>query len=142
MRKIGNTHIIGQIGEMIFAELYDAKLSDNEFDEKKDMMVNGLSVEIKTQNRHPRGFFTAHLNKATNLEKCISVDKLIFIEYDHSDKIKIYECVDREYEILPKAKDGSIKVGWPIYKMNLLETIIQPDISEKLRSLSKSKTFK
>ena len=58
-----NKEIMGRLGEECLAARYDLVLSDDKYDMEKDAKdADGLNVEIKTQNRHPAGFFTVNID--------------------------------------------------------------------------------
>jgi hypothetical protein len=107
---------------------------------------DGVKIEVKTQNLHHNGSLTVNSLQATNLNKCMTVDRLIFVEYDSTDYIKIFECTDRDYKIVntkPTASEpmGRIMCCWPIYKMKKLAEIHDPKLSAEMRSLSNSRLY-
>lgn len=142
-----NKEKLGQIGEKLVANLLNATLSENKYDTVKDMVeLNGTNVEVKTQNRHPRGFFTINVEHKVNMNKCLTVDRLIFVEYDASNIVKIFECTDRSYEFIqtkPTTREpmGRVMAGFPINKMTLLKSIDDAKLASEMRSLSGSKFF-
>ena len=88
-----NKEIMGRLGEECLAARYDLVLSDDKYDMEKDAKdADGLNVEIKTQNRHPAGFFTVNMKHTNQVTKCMEVDRLMFLEYDNSDTLKVWEC--------------------------------------------------
>jgi hypothetical protein len=110
---------------------------------KKDLVLNesNLNVEVKTQNRDKyRNMFTVNTMNKNQVEKCVSVDRLFFVEYDTSDTIKIWECVDRTYNIF-ETRDGRLMAGWDISKMNLLHEVNDIELLNKMKSLSQSRDF-
>lgn len=142
-----NEEKLGKLGEDLVAELLSAQLSENKFDSVKDMTeANGTKVEVKTQNRHPNGSFTVNAMHVTNLNKCMSVDRLIFVEYDETEFIKVYECTDRKYRLVNTKPtryepEGRIMVCWPINKMNKLAEIHNPELASEMRNLSNSRLY-
>ena len=142
-----NKEKLGKIGETLVSKLLNATLSENKYDTVKDMVeLDGTNVEVKTQNRHPRGFFTINVEHKTNMNKCLTVDRLIFVEYDSTNTIKIFECTDRSYEFIqtkPTLREpmGRIMAGFPISKMTLLKSIDDSNLASEMRSLSGSKFF-
>ncbi len=112
---------------------------NNKFDSEKDGRdPNGRAVEIKTQNRHPRGYFTIPHNQ---LKKCTEVERLIFVEYDNSNLLQLWECVDRTYETI-KLKDGGSRIGFPIRQMNLLLKSANEELAQEFRKFSSSAFIK
>lgn len=143
-----NKEKLGALGEAIVADLMKGVLSENKFDSVKDMtLADSSNVEVKTQNRHPNGTFTINAMHVTNANKCMNVDRLIFVEYDAGDIIKVYECVDRKnYKVFntkptPKEPEGRLMIGWPINKMNLIKEIKDAPTAQKMRELSGSRLY-
>jgi hypothetical protein len=145
---------LGELGEEI-ALIYfaskgcDVKMSDSIYDSDKDMIVDGVPVEIKTQTRlRHRNLFTTH-RSSTNLVKCMKVEELIFVEFDESDTIKIWRVQDRahhtDYQItIPRTKGMR---GWYINKNEigpgcmLLTTFKVPQITNRMKALSTSQFY-
>jgi hypothetical protein len=142
-----NKELLGKLGEDLVADLLQAELSLYKYDSDKDMTEkDGTKVEVKTQNRHPNGSFTVNAMHVTNLNKCLSVDRLIFVEYDSSDYIKVFECTDRTYRLIntrptQREPEGRIMVCWPINKMKKLAEINNPSLASKMRELSNSRNY-
>lgn len=140
--KLSNQEALGTLGELYYQAVFGGTLSSYKYDSDKDLTEeNGTQVEIKTQSRHPNGSFTVNKAHQTNLRKCLSVDKLIFVEYSLSDTIVIWECVDREYFSTTTA-DGRNMACFPIDKMKVLKKIKQPKLAELMRNFSNSRTLK
>ena len=137
-----NKEKLGDVGEKLVANVLDLTLSENKYDPEKDGIVNGTStlVEIKTQNRHPAGFFTVNTAYQNQLPKCLKVDRLIFVEYDESNEIKIWECHDRTYKII-LTRAGKRMAGWKISDMKLIHIENNLVLAEKMRKLSGAKQF-
>lgn len=146
-----NKEKLGKLGETLVAKLLNAKLSAYKFDSEKDMTtIHGANIEtkieVKTQNRHPNGSFTVNAMHVTNLNKCLSVDRLIFVEYDQTNTIKVFECTDRKYRIVNtkptrREPEGRIMVCWPINKMTLLTEIEDAALAKEMRDLSNSRLY-
>lgn len=142
-----NKEKLGKLGEDLFVQHFGGTLSENKYDSIKDLILDGKTVEVKTQNRHPNGSFTINAEHTTNMNKCLKVDRLIFVEYDQTDSIKIYECTDRQnYSMVqtrPTFKEpmGRVMVCWPISKMKQLATINDADLASQMRTLSGSRLF-
>lgn len=134
---------LGFLGEQLVAKIFDATLSSNRFDSVKDMTLNEsqLNIEVKTQRRDVyRNMFTVNTINANQVNKCVSVDLLYFVEYDKSNVIKIWNCTDRKYETY-ETRDGRLMAGWPISKMTLIKEIEDQALAEEMRSLSQSRDF-
>jgi len=142
-----NEEKLGQLGEQLVAQLENATLSEYKYDSTKDMTKSdGTQIEVKTQNRHPNGSFTVNAMHVTNLNKCLAVDRLIFVEYDSSDVIKVFECTDRKYKLINtkatlREPMGRVMVCWPIHKMKVLSEIKNPELAQQMRSLSNSRLY-
>ena len=133
---------LGYIGEYLVRELFGGNLSENKFDMKKDIILNnGEFAEVKTQNRDKyRNMFTVNTMHSNQVEKCVAVKNLYFVEYDKSNCVKIWECVDRQYTIF-ETNDGRLMAGWPINKMNLIHQIDDKELADQMKSLSQSRDF-
>lgn len=143
-----NKHVqLGLLGEALVAEHFGVPINENLFDTEKDLVVDGKTVEVKTQNRHPtKSLLTIAAPVGSlglnNFAKCFHVDSLIFVEYDSSDTIRIWECVDRmKYETYI-TKAGKAMIGFPIERMSLLASYNRPQLASQMRSLSSSSAFK
>jgi len=92
----------GRLGEMIvgrylkIAEGAEVVYSDNQFDSEKDMLANGVSVEVKTMEEfHTQRAFSFAQNQ---LWKCRNVGRLFMIALNSRDRSRSGKC----YEIDPK----------------------------------------
>jgi hypothetical protein len=140
--KISDQEALGTLGELYYQAVFGGTLSSNKYDSEKDLTEDGgMKVEIKTQSRHPNGSFTVNKAHQTNLRKCLTVDKLIFVEYSLSDTITIWECTDRAY-FSTTTSDGRNMACFPIEKMKVLKKIKQPKLAELMRNFSNSRTLK
>ena len=139
-----NKHRLGDIGEKIVARLENAIGSTDRYDTIKDLIDGqGKLIEVKTQNRHPSmGVFSIGADKLTNREKCMNVDRLIFVEYDSSPEIKVWECGPRENTLRYRTNSMKNMIGWPISEMTLLHTVNSPDLASRMRELSQSEQFR
>ena len=137
-----NSHVLGFIGECLVAKYLGAIPSTDQFDSEKDLTLpDGSTIEVKTQNRFRKlNAFTVKADKSTNLNKCLSVDKLLFVEFDWGDTIQIWDCVDRNY-YTTKTSQGEMAC-WPIEKMNLLHVHTSSKLAYEMRKLSNAKEFK
>jgi len=153
-REETNQDKLGWLGEWIGQEHLNIELSynpleehhpvrNNKFDSVKDGFdPSGRTVEVKTQNRHKRGYFTVDITTGNmhQVNKCVSVDRLIFIEYDFTNDIKIWECNNRDWKKI-EVRYG-VRAGWPIRDMTLLLTIGNEEMANQMRVLSQSVDFK
>lgn len=137
-----NREKLGEIGEKIVEYVLGGIRSDDKYDEIKDIIIDGKCVEVKTQNRH-RGnnTFTINLKHTTNHKKCMMVDRLLFVEYDNSDYIQIWECMDRDDYIVFTTSDGRRMLGWNICSMQCIYKIRHQALTSRMRQLSNSKTI-
>jgi len=131
---------IGAIGESIVQNLLGGTLSEDKYDMDKDLTLDdGTQVEIKTQNRWVKdnsfSLNTLHFNQ---LPKCVSVDRLIWVEYGANNYINIYEDTKREYTI--KKAGYRDAAAFPIAGMTLLARLHLPEEAEQLRQLSGADT--
>jgi len=140
-----NKEIMGRLGEECLAARYDLVLSDDKYDMEKDAKdADGLNVEIKTQNRHPAGFFTVNMKHTNQVTKCMEVDRLMFLEYDNSDTLKVWECPKTDEARRPKmirTRDGRAMAGWNIEKMDMVEEFEDAELVSMLKNLSQSKVI-
>ena len=140
-----NKEIMGRLGEECLAARYDLVLSDDKYDMEKDAKdADGLNVEIKTQNRHPAGFFTVNMKHTNQVTKCMEVDRLMFLEYDNSDTLKVWECPKTDEARRPKmirTRDGRAMAGWNIDKMDMVEEFEDTELVSMLKNLSQRKVI-
>lgn len=135
---------LGHLGELLVSKLLGGTLSEDKFDSNKDLTLSdGTPVEVKTQNRHPtKNLLTIRAEKEINFRKCLTVQRLIFVEFDKTNFISIRECTDRMgYEKYKTLQDVTM-IGWPISKMKTLHRIEDEQLSKQMRELSSSTLFK
>lgn len=139
-----NREYLGALGEKLVAKLEEAILSENKYDTEKDMVdKNGKFIEVKTQNRNTyNNYFSVNANKLINLHKCLTVDRLIFVEYDETDIIKVWECTQNKTSGLYYKTTNTIMFGWPINKMKLIHTVCDKELSADMRKHSRSSIYK
>lgn len=140
-----NREIMGRLGEEALSAKYGFTLSDDKYDMEKDAIdEDGNRVEIKTQNRHPAGYFTVNLANVNQLKKCVEVDRLLFLEYDNTDILKVWESPKNDKARRAKTirtRDGRAMGGFPIDEMKLIDEIEDIDLSNMLKQLSQSKVI-
>ena len=149
---MSNKVTMGKLGEKLFLDLFGGVQSSDEYDKIKDITLDGRHVEVKTQNRHPtKAMFSIQDAKIyngsiigiDNVIKCFNVDRLIFVEYDHSNTIKIWECPrPRLYERYVAKSNGLGMIGFPISQMDLLHEHKDAQLANTFKSLSQSGVFK
>lgn len=140
---------LGKLGEKLVAYVLNGQLSNDEYDRNKDMTVLGNSVEVKTQVRYKQyGVFSIKLPNGlglglNNLIKCFTVDRLIFVEYDESDIIKIYEMImqNRKHHIIYTTSKNKAMIGFKIDKMELIHSVASFELADKMRKLSTSTLY-
>ncbi len=143
---------MGKLGEQLFIELFGGVQSPDEYDRVKDIVLDGRHVEVKAQNRHPTKSVFAirdvYIHNGSvlgvdNVIKCFNVDRLIFVEYDHTSIIKLWECPrPRLYERYITKSNNLGMIGFPISQMNLLAEHENVKLANTFKSLSQSKVFK
>jgi hypothetical protein len=114
---------LGKLGEDIIAERFGAILSEDKYDREKDLtMPDGTKVEVKTQGRYNKAncFVVDQTPTNNQIRKCVSVDRLIFIEPGKGQKIRIFECTDRNYTVR-NIRPGKESYCFDINKMTLVE---------------------
>lgn len=119
---------------------YLVELSDDPYDQEKDMIVTKPSgeeftVEVKTQYRWKVNGVDCMTVGARQIGKCTKVDRLLFVEYnDHA--IHIWQCNNRNNYIPYRTSNGISKVGYPIASMKRLKTITDSDLVKSCHFLS------
>ncbi len=137
--------MLGQAGEKVvsrFCRERGMEVSESiyTYDNQKDMTVNGLKAEVKTQMLfHLQDAFTV---KDDQLFKCVNAEFLFFVKTpDRKDRtIKIYGCnnkKDREFYDY-RTKDGRNMKLIKRSKLQLLETIYDERLIKEFESLSNS----
>ena len=136
-----NLERIGQIGEQIVQNVYGGSLSENKYDSIKDLVLDdGTYVEVKTQPRWQiENCFTLDYYKKVNFNKCLKVDKLIFVEPTKSGYINIYEAPEKGnrffYEKdVGKNKRYCIKVS----DCKLVKRLYLPEENNELMNLTRT----
>ena len=134
---------LGYLGEALVSHHFGGDMSDDKYDTEKDIrLLVGQNVQVKTQNRNKyRNVFSVDSMSKSAFENCMTIDRLIFVEYDASDNITIWECTDRENHIFYTTSKGKVMIGWPIDKMTPLKVIYDKELSHQMRSHSQSRDF-
>lgn len=137
-----NREELGRIGERLVQLLFGGEISTNPYDSQKDLIIDGLNVEVKTQNRCTfNNTFTVNTKYRTNFNKCVHVDRLLFVEFDDTAIITVWECIDRKSGETFTTSDGRRMFGWHVDKMKHLESIRSDVLSSRMRRYSNSSKF-
>lgn len=115
--------MMGRAGETIIVNYCTAAgqkviVSEDQYDSQKDMIIDGLKVEVKTQV--PYIYKNAFSFKPNQLRKCKNADRVIFISVPskekphHSDgKVYLIKSAEMKYSSY-KTKDGRDMIAVPI----------------------------
>lgn len=132
-----NTHYnsteskLGLLGEIIVKHIFNAEMSEDLYDSSKDMTAEGLNIEVKTQARWKKlNCFTIWKNQ--NIRKCLTVDKLIFVEPGLNFEIRVFECLDRT------TLEDDKRFLFPVKNMLLIRTIIDETLNNIMINLAKT----
>lgn len=118
-----NMEMLGRAGETIVnnyfaSEGHKVVLSEDQYDRHKDMTVDDLKVEVKTQV--PYIYKDMFSIKPNQLKKCLNADKVVFVsvpskkQMHHSDG-KVYVIESKKLQYYPyTTKDGRSMMGIPI----------------------------
>jgi hypothetical protein len=157
---------IGDAGEELISIVYrtlgcSVSLSKDKYDQEKDMLIDGIRAEVKTQTifrffplngRFYRAFTVDIETKYgkifhNQLKKCREVEKLIFVgRSSQNDRVvRVYEAQppeSRVYYESVNAKDGRKVAGFLIDDMTLIREIKKEHVVEyfmdEWRSYAKS----
>jgi len=145
---------LGQEGEKLVASWFKkhgfkVSKSEDQFDDRKDLLINDETVEVKTQTIYrkfpyfgeTRPAFTISIIEDTKihrnqLNKCLNVEHLIFVSRSsHTDlNVRIYEAPplgERYFTIIQNKKDGRFVAGFPISEMKQIGIINDKEIVDK-----------
>lgn len=146
---------LGEMGEELVMFFLSSQgiitLAKDPYDSTKDIRLTNIhgifDIEVKTQVRNRSMNVLSIERKPTNLKKCMTIHRLIFVEFDDTDFIHIWEVIDREhYTDYPAA--GKRMRGWYINGNEIgpgcrqLTKINCPQISARMRALSPSELYK
>lgn len=141
--------MLGRAGETIIANYCTSNgqkvtLSVDQYDSTKDMVIDGLNVEVKTQV--PFISKNAFSFKKNQLTKCLNADRVIFIsvpadEKDHHSFGKVYLIKSSEMEYTEHTtKDGRLMILVPIDQPGMDELFeLSAEDKRLLKSYSVSK---
>jgi hypothetical protein len=136
----------GELGERLVAKHFRnlgiyVEESLDLFDRTKDMTVDGLICEVKTQQLwHKEQAFTI---KPNQLNKCQEVDILIFVETPskyNGNKVMVYEFTkDKRHTKTMETSDGRVMHLFPKSNAKLLTTISDSGIVNQFNEYTVSK---
>lgn len=166
-RNLGGAgRALGELGEQLARWVVNGRRSSDRWNETGDMLdPDGKHVEVKTQNRYRRYHkeFDRDLDifsvkwapegekHHTNLEKCKTVDRLVFVEYrpilkvsgwdrpydtDFHDWVYVYECTDRQIGAGRYRAGENWMYSWPIEFMTFLHSEHNPYLAAEFRRYS------
>jgi len=144
---------LGELGERIIAQFFRSKRGGEKeitesldpYDYTKDMVIDGKTVEIKTQvpfyNKNCFSF------KTNQLKKCLSVDIVYFVSVpknpNHHSAGCIYEWIPNEDQVERyTTKDNRQMVSISIDHLNLIHVITDEKLLGSLVELSVSEWSK
>lgn len=146
---------IGRSGEALVAAYYEQSghvvvKSSDPYDPYKDMTIDGMSTEVKTQTLY-RSFtsignviqpaFTVDIAAdsgkiySNQLNKCMNVPKLVFVRRSSEQyhNVKIYEAPklgERKFSIIKNKYDGRYVAGFMLSDMTEIAVIDKKHIVE------------
>lgn len=148
---MSNTTKLGSLGVQHVINRIGGKEIEDYFCISGDVVKDGEFCEVKTQNRF-NNMFTIKMpyndggvvKGTVNLIKCLSVKTLLFVEYDNTDTIRIWDLpLDQRCNYATYiTKDHRHMLGWFVKNMTLLDEVTDKDLANQFRSLSQSKFVK
>lgn len=135
--------MLGRAGETIIVNYCTAAgqkvtMSVDQYDSTKDMIIDGLKVEVKTQV--PFIYKNAFSFKENQLKKCLSVDRVIFVSVPNdkmphfsSGKVYLIKAAELKHTSYT-TKDGRKMILVPIDQPGMEELF---DLSESDQKLLK-----
>jgi len=136
---------MGMAGEKIVSNFFrstghSVEESLSTYDRVKDMIVDGETCEVKTQQ--PFHIENAFTMKENQLTKCKNVDKLIFVEVpsNNSDVIKLWEAPKDNRKFRTRmTRDGRNMYLLGKENMVLIAAVSDGVLVNELKSFSNSK---
>ena len=146
VNRAQHVKMIGDIGENLIKEILEAEgnhveLSENKFDNVKDMICGKQSVEVKTLVCIRK--FNAFCLGSSQWKKCDEVDRLFFVMIPDVDfsSVFVYEAMKpRKHETMFYNNDQCRMYG--LTDLNIYGIIENENIAKQLRDLSPSKYLK
>lgn len=143
--KTDDRHITGALGESLVVEHFkslgcEVILSDDSFDDVKDMTIDGKTFEVKTQV--PLIIRNAFTIRPSQKDKCMNAEGLVFVATPHKQnhntvQIYYYPPENRKPFIF-KMRNGETRLCFDISEGILLKTITDPVIVAQLKNSSSS----
>ena len=118
--------VLGDIGEKIVGNYMSkigrtVEMSTDPFDSEKDMKVNGVSLEVKTQVPYClEKSFTIRRNQ---LNKCLNVEYFVIVQApcEYLNEAALWK-VKRGFEYhIVKLKGGGERISIPMYQENVIK---------------------
>ena len=137
-----NMNMLGKAGETLVSNFLQnegwlVKTSVNQYDSKQDMIATRgdvtVTVEVKTQQ--PWHYQNAFTIKPNQLQKCLDVDALIFVETPSRESgytVRMWNAVKRNY-FTAKTQMGRSMACFDIDDMELMETYDDFDTVNSIR---------
>jgi hypothetical protein len=137
---------LGDVGEYLIKDIgvqnnRKVEMSEDSHDSVKDMLIDNIETEVKTLTRikNKEAFFLAD----QQLKKCLSVDRLIFVEIPlYLDfPIDIFESTKPRKTVphyFVKPWGDAHGLLFPLTNMSYIGSIDNKDIVAKMRELSPS----
>lgn len=148
MSREMNMKMLGDAGETLVSNFLQengwlVKSSVNQYDSKQDMIAtrDDVTVTIEVKTQQPYHMLNAFTVKPNQLQKCLSVDSLIFVEtpsQQNNNTVRMWNAVSREY-YKTKTQDGRTMACFDIDDMELMETYTDDYTVNSIRRHSNSK---
>jgi len=137
---VNNKVELGRIGEDLVCNLLNGIRFADPYTRYGDLVdSNGKIVEVKTQVRFRKeNAFTVDSSASNQLNKCMTVDRLIFVEFDRSDTIRIFEAPRKEHRTYQTTTTsyGKSMALFPINEMSIIATVRDSVLARKMQSLT------
>jgi hypothetical protein len=132
-----DSKIVGDIGEVLVKGTFCGQLSKDYWDSIKDGIdFFGNTFEVKTQARMTKdNTLSVELKQS---EKCLNVDRLIFVEYDNTKFIKIWQCIDINNHVQYRTQYRKDMIKWYIKDMISLAVISSVPLTNLIRKHSRA----
>ena len=126
MIKITEQKVLGDIGEKIVGNYMSkigrtVEMSTDPFDSEKDMKVNGISLEVKTQV--PYCLEKSFTIKRNQLNKCLNVEYFVIVQApcEYLNEAALWK-VKRGFEYhTVKLKGGGERISIPMYQEKVIK---------------------
>jgi len=144
MNNKTKNQMLGNLGEKLVAHYfskqgYNVDFALDPFDSEKDLVVEGYTCEVKTQQ--PYHILKSFTIRKSQLKKCMSVNMNFFVETPSEQSnwcTKIYLCPKDHLNFEPiGGNNDRLKIN--IKNMKLLQTINDKKINNRMIELSTSK---